>query len=704
MFDIVFFKRFLQDPRMTKNIKKIPIQVLPDLTEARTFPFFSFRKQLLLLLLIGAAFYFNSLSDEYALDDGVMIKENSYVLEGFKGLGKIFSKHTMAAYYEKNHAKDEFEGGRYRPLSVATFAIEQSLFGMNPGDYVTFETDSGKFKDGKITGLDAFYVAVEYDGPGGTKLTDKIPGTRISSFHTETTARHVSNVLIYLLSIGFVFYFLREQVFRGRPDLGFLCALIFAIHPIHTEVVDNVKSRDELLALLFVISTFVFAFKNAEKRNPIHLILGLASLFLALLSKEYGFVLFALLPLFFYIVQKKSAINSVVASLPYFVVMLVVFIIRMKIIPLTTASSFHATEVLNNEYIAAHGFEEKFATKIAVLSRYLWLLIFPYRLCVDYSYNQIPFFHFRDPLFWFSLFLHLGILGATVVLFRRRHILSFFLLFYLAHLFLISNLWVEIGTTLGERLIYLPSFAFSVIFGYGLYMSLAGIESKNTRRNILLGVSAVLLILCGIRVVTRNGDWRNDASIFTHDLAIAPNSILVNGNAGKGYIDMSNIPENKMRETELVKLAIPPLRHALALHPSYINGYLNLGVAYFKLGLLDSTYANWLRGHEMSPNNPLMGQYANIFAARGLAAARKNDLPLAIDLLSKAVNIDPNNPDTWANLGGAYYTVHNYDYAKQCWEAALKLNPSHPEASRGYAALRTMMESSAKPAATGPKK
>jgi tetratricopeptide (TPR) repeat protein len=704
LFGIVFFKRFLQEPIMAKNIKNIPLQALPDLKEPGIFPFFSFRKQLLLLLLIGSAFYFNSLSDEYALDDGVMIKENSYVLEGFKGLGKIFSKHTMAAYYEKNHAKDEFEGGRYRPLSVATFAIEQSLFGMNPGDYVTFETDSGKFKDGKITGLDAFYVVVEYPGPGGTKLTDKVPGSRISSFHTETTARHVSNVLIYLLTIAFVFYFLREQVFRDNPDLGFLCALIFAIHPIHTEVVDNIKSRDELLALLFVISTFVFAFKNAEKRNPAHLFLGLASLFLALLSKEYGFILFALLPLFFYIVQKKSAGNSVLAALPYFAVMVVVFIIRMKIIPLTTASSFHATEVLNNQYIAAHGFEEKFASKISVLARYLWLLIFPYRLCVDYSYNQIPFFHFRDLLFWFSLLVHIGIVAATIILFRRRHILSFFLLFYLAHLFLISNLWVEIGTTLGERLIYLPSFAFSVILGYGLYLCFANIEEKNTRRYMLLGISAILIILCGFRVITRNRDWKNDASIFTHDLALAPNSILVNGNAGKGSIDMSNIPENKLREAELVKLAIPPLRHALALHPTYINGYLNLGVAYFKLGMLDSTYANWLRGHEMSPNNPLMGQYANVFASRGLAAARKNDLLGAIDLLSKAVNIDPNNPDTWANLGGAYYTVHNFEYAKQCWEAALKLNPNHSEASRGYAALRAMMESAGKTPAAAPKK
>jgi tetratricopeptide (TPR) repeat protein len=368
----------------------------------------------------------------------------------------------------------------------------------------------------------------------------------------------------------------------------------------------------------------------------------------------------------------------------------VYFIIRFKIIPLTTASSYHASEVLNNQYIAAHGFEEKFATKVAVLAQYLWLLIFPNRLCVDYSFNQIPFITFRDWHFWLSLVVHILIVIWTFVLFRKRHILSFFLLFYLAHLFLISNLLVEIGTTLGERLIYLPSFAYCIILGYGVYTLIEQIKSSSLRKAALLGLSCLFILLCGMRVVTRNADWKNDSTIFTHDLSLAPNSVLVNGNAGKAYIDMSNVPENKAQEIDLVKKAIPPLRHALELHPTYLNGYLNLGVAYFKLGLLDSTYANWIKGHALSPNSPLMHAYASVFVNKGLESARKNDLNAAVDFLSKAVSLDQNNADAWANLGGAYFTVKNYALAKQCWEAALRLDPNHAEAGRGYQALKGM--------------
>ncbi len=39
------------------------------------------------------------------------------------------------------------------------------------------------------------------------------------------------------------------------------------------------------------------------------------------------------------------------------------------------------------------------------------------------------------------------------------------------------------------------------------------------------------------------------------------------------------------------------------------------------------------------------------------------------------------------NLGGAYYTIQNYDRAMYCWEAALKINPNDAEALKGKAAL-----------------
>ncbi len=666
-----------------KKLKK-EVPQIAELKQTGLFAFDTFRKQLYLLLVIGFVFYANSLMNEYALDDGVMIKENSYVMEGTKGLKKIFAKHSMAAFYEKNHANDQFEGGRYRPLSLASFAIEQSLFGMNPGDVVEVEDDNGRSFKGKITSLEIFFVNVEYTDDKGKTQTAKVLGPQVSTFHTETIARHLTNVLIFLLTIAFVFYLMKEQIFRTEPQLAFCCALIFAIHPLHTEVVDNVKSRDELMALLFAVMTLVFAFRYVETKKVLHLVFGMLSLFLAMLSKEYGVVMFALLPAFFYIILKKNMGQSIVASIPYFIVMGIYFIIRFKIIPLNTASNFHATEFLNNQYIAPGAPIDKLATKIYVLSKYLWLEIYPVTLCVDYSYNQIPFITPSNWHFIFSLFLHLGIVAFTVWLVIKRHILSFFFLFYLAHLFLISNLMVEIGTTLGERLIYSPSFAYCIILGYGLYRLLEKIQEAKTRQIVFIAVCSVLTISCGARVISRNVDWKDDASLFTHDLSISPNSVLVNGNAGKAYLDLSNRRENKPREMEFVRMAISPLRHSIELHPTFVNGYLNLGVVYYKLGMLDSAYANWSKGHELNPNNSLMKTYAYLFMVKGVEAARKKDLKTAIELITKSTLLDQNNPEVWSNLGGAFYTTGDFPNAKIAFENALKLDPNQVEAGKGY--------------------
>jgi tetratricopeptide (TPR) repeat protein len=686
----IFVTKHSMAPASKKSApRKTPV---PELARKSLFPVDGFRKQLYLLLIIGFVCYANSLMNEYALDDGPMIKENGSVLAGTKGLKEIFSKNSMYAFYKKYHAVDEFKWGRYRPLSIATFAIEQQFFGLKPGDAVEVEDHDGKFHSGKITGLDAFYFNVEYPGADGNPVNDKVFGGQISSFHSETFPRHLDNLMIYLLTIGFVLYLMREQIFKSNPDLGFFCALIFAIHPIHTEVIDNIKSRDELMALLFAVMTLVFAFKYTDLKGTKlrYLIGGMLSLFCAMLSKEYGIVMLVLLPMFFYFVCNKTVLQSLWAALPYFAVMVLFYTIRFVIIPPASSAGYHATEVLNNQYIAASGFAEKFCTKVYMLFRYLWMLVYPGSLCVDYSFKQIPFITFGDWHFWFSLILYTGIVAGTVVLTMRRHVLAFFLWFYLAHLFIVSNLLTEIGTTLSERLIYSPSFAFCILAGYGLYQLVQRLPDFSRQKTVILGLSGLLVVLCGGRIMSRNVDWKNDASLFTHDLAISPNSVLVCGNAAKGYLDMSSLAENKGIEKELIYKAIPPLRNAIRLHPKYVTGYSNLAFAYFKLNMLDSTYANLLLARNISPNNSLVRQYSGLFLGKGLEEARKKNIPGAIVLFNKAVTLDQNNAEVWANLGGAYFTIQDFDNARIAWENALKIDPNHQEASRGYQQLIQM--------------
>jgi cytochrome c-type biogenesis protein CcmH/NrfG len=615
----------------------------PQLTPNRdkSFSLLAFRTQALILLVIGSILYINTLSNEYALDDGIVIEKNEYVQQGFRGIPKIMSSDAYESFYKQMNAKQQLSGGRYRPLSVVTFAIEQQLF--------------------------------------GSKKPDK-PYTDLSSL------RHFVNVALYVLSVIALLYLLYYFIFPGAPVLSFLCALIFLIHPMHTEVVANVKSRDEIMSLLFIAFTFIYMFRHRESGRTKDLVIALVFYFCALLSKEYAITLVALIPLLLFTLKDYSFKASVKAVLPYFIVAVLYMWIRLEVVGV--GSTQENPDVLNNPFKYATP-DQKWATKIEILNHYLRLLFFPYPLSADYSYNTIPYTNFSDPKVWLSIFVHISMVVAMVVLFIRRHVLSFALAFYLFHLFLVSNLAMDIGATMGERLVYHSSFGFSLLIGYLMYWIFRRTTEQNKMR-ITAGLTVVLVVACALVVIPRNADWKNDATLFIGDAETVPNSALVNGNAGKAFIDLSEKPENRANEMELLNKSIPYLKKSIEVHPQYVNGHLNLGVVYFKLGDYEKARECWQTAQEIYPNNPylkvnfsLLGQvYFNEAMKAGAANIKE-----AIRLLEKAISVDPYNAELWYNLGGANFTKGDFEAARTAWAKTLQLKPDHTLAQQGMSAL-----------------
>ena len=109
---------------------------------ANTFSFSSFKAQSILLIIVGLIFYANSFKNEYALDDGIVIIKNEYVQQGLRGVPKILKTDSYDSFYKQMNAKQQLSGGRYRPLSVVTFALEEQFFGNGdkekPSDTVTY--------------------------------------------------------------------------------------------------------------------------------------------------------------------------------------------------------------------------------------------------------------------------------------------------------------------------------------------------------------------------------------------------------------------------------------------------------------------------------------------------------------------------------------------------------------------------------------
>lgn len=683
-------KKFVPQKKQSQKIISSIVPAAPPISPIKTFP-----QQSFFIVLIGFILYFNSFSNKYALDDDIVMRLNEYVQQGFSGMGKIMTTDSYDSFFRSMGSAGELQGGRYRPLSIATFAIEQQLFGECFGVRYSEVGDSLRSLQTKM-GVDPNII----NRLIGEKA--QLEG-KISQSHEDIAMiRHIVSVLLYILSAVLLLWLLRDFIFKyaglkfiNHNDLAFISTIIFLVHPIHTEVVANVKSRDEILSFLFIVLTFIFVFRNEEKKNTKTLLLGLFFFFLALLSKEWGITLVILIPMAFYIFRKYSILDSIKKSLPYIGIAIFYLLLRYKFVG--SGKQGEITEVLNNPFVFATHIQ-KLATEIFVLIKYLRLLIFPHPLSADYSWKTIPYSSFGDLLVWASIAIHIVIVYLMFTLLKKRNWIAFAIAFYLSHLFLVSNLAMPIGATMGERLIYHSSLGFVMMAAFGLLTLLyraSPSEDGNGKRKILYVVLMVLLVVpMGYKTIERNPNWETDNILFMHDAWVVPNSVLANGNSGKAFIEGAQ--KDTTNRMAFLDSAIYHLEKAVAIHPKYVNGYLNLGLAWFQKKDLDKAEYYWGMARKYFPSHPFFRQsydpaLANAFVDKAKEQGKLGNVPKAIEFISRALKYDSTNTETWYHYGGANFSIGNVNEAYRGWSKCLQLNPSHTEAKKGMEALMAKM-------------
>ena len=617
--------------------KKSPAPA-PTITKSQSVFDFTFKIKCIILAAVAFIFYINTVTNEYALDDSLVILNNNYVQKGFSGIGKILTTDTYDSFNRYMHADgtQQLSGGRYRPLSVIIFAIEHQLFG------------------------------------------------------ESSSLRHFISVLAYMGCILSIFYFTSNfllKKIKWGDDIAFLASLLFAIHPLHTEVVANIKSLDEILSLTLIMLTFIFSLLYIEKKQMKHLIFGMSTFFLALMAKEYAITLIVLLPLLFYLLSEEKPVESLKRAIPYFVIVAFYLVIRFAAVGIP--HSLQNDRILTNPYLYATHIQ-KIATELFVLGKYIMLLLLPYPLSADYSYAQIPYHNLSDLSVWVSVLVYIAIAAWGVMLFLKRNILAFPVFFFLLNIALVSNFVMDIGATMGERLAFHSSLGFVILLAFGLF-TLVGNLSLSQKKPIITTLAIALIAFCGAETFQRNKQWKNDTTLFIADVKTVPNSFMVNGNAGAGYARLAEMPENKDRKTGLLDTSIMYLRKSIILYKTYDVSYYNLAVCYLSLNDPDMAKLYTDTPRQVNANYPPLQSMGELlgraFLNKGLQYAQQGNIKKAVAELKLGLHSDNNNADIWHNLGGAYYTIKQFDSARYCWNAALILNPKLEDAKKGLSAL-----------------
>lgn len=379
---------------------------------------------------------------------------------------------------------------------------------------------------------------------------------------------HLLNILLHAL-VSVAVFFLALRVLGSRLGAT-AAAVLFAVHPIHTEAVTGVVGRAELLsalAVLVTLLTFLRARDSASGRRIVWMAASVAAFGAGLLAKESAFTALGLLAVLHWWIDRRASLYQRCAALvPYAAVGAAYLVLRLAAVG--ALGMPEAAGALDNP-LAHVDLWARLRTTVIVLWDYIGLLALPLHLSSDYSFDQIPVAQsWLDPRFLVATVLLAGVTGAILAAARRAPVLIVAALFTVVPLALTANLLFPIGTIKAERLLYLPSVGWVLASGW---LTARAAAQRSPRWLVAV---ALLAAAYGARTWMRNRDWRDDPTLYAATLVDAPDSAKAHYNAAV-MLEVSDRLDDAMVH----------YRRALEIYPEYGAAALGIGSVYAKRGI-----------------------------------------------------------------------------------------------------------------------
>ncbi|XP_001601753.2 protein O-mannosyl-transferase Tmtc3 [Nasonia vitripennis] len=547
---------------------------------------------------------------------------------------------------------------------------------------------------------------------------------------------HLLNVILH---VGVCLLYFRTCLMFLPDVASFVSALLFAVHPIHTEAVTGVVGRAETLSSLFYLAALITYTKCCRSKRSTgwrSLIMSMFFVFIAMLCKEQGITATAVCVLYeIFVVQRVRALDIVLAVKSAFdgkkisptwssegtkrltAVTLVTFsllILRLHVMgsklpvftrfdnPASVAST--PTRQLTYNYLAAVN---------------LRLLFLPIDLCCDWTMGTIPLIEtLLDVRNVATLAAHSTVIGllVTAVLTRSRQT-SIIIIMSLAMMILpflpASNLFFPVGFVVAERVLYAPSMGFCMLVGYGWHI----LCEKSKKISVILLLS--LLLAHATKTYVRNYDWLDEYQIFMSGLKVNDrNAKLFNNvghalesqgrfkealnffnmavqvqgddigahiNVGRTYNHLKMFKEAEdayLKAKSLLPKAKPGESYQARIAPNHLNVFVNLANLIAK-NATRLEEADLLYRQAIS----MRADYTLAYINRGDVLIKLNRTKEAQEVYERALFYDSNNPDIYYNLGVVFLEQGKASQALAYLDKALEFDPEHEQALLNSAIL-----------------
>ena len=451
---------------------------------------------------------------------------------------------------------------------------------------------------------------------------------------------HIHNILLHFGS-GVLVFWLLFLLTRSRGVAGFT-ALVFLFHPIQTEAVAWLSARKDLLSSFFVLASLVAYSTHRSLHGPSKrdlYVFSIVLFFVALLAK----VSVAVLPLILLLIDAppEKHVRVPRAHVPYWVLATIFVIIGILG---KTASFGHlsfAMTVLT------------FCHSLVFLLLHVALPIHLQPLYVLHGWAEPSLLTFASAI---------GILGMLIItLFQLRRgtqvgrLLSAFFI-----------LLLPIGVTFWkDGVVYLPS---------DRYMYLALIPFLLLVVHILQVVcsrlrcmpplfmrrvtATIVIFLCAFLTYRQTHVWKDDASLFSHVLALEPRT----------HVALNNLGNVERARGNFVQ-AIDYYTKAILLKPGFAIAYRNAGSTYLASRDLLRATQYYRHAIALSSENPLG------YEGLGVTLLERKQYALAEHAFQRTIDLDPMNINAYIGLGSVYYALHDREKERAVYEQGLVVNP-----------------------------
>ncbi|XP_028967817.1 protein O-mannosyl-transferase TMTC3 [Galendromus occidentalis] len=609
-----------------------------------------------LIAIVAAVVYLTATPGDMVYDDVIAVKENRDI-RPHSPMQNIFRNDFWGTPIQKEHSHKS-----YRPLTTLTFRANYLLDGLRPIGY-----------------------------------------------HAVNVALHSAVSVL----------FMRLCLMLVSTRTARVAALLFAVHPLHSEAVASIVGRAELLSALFYLCALVYYIGNDHensygKLNATRWQYYLNTALLSgagMLCKEQAITAIGVCCVYQalrirqnahrYESWQTAAFKQTAGLLSTAVVILA---FRLSIM----GSHIPAFSSLDNP-VSTMGVWVKQLTYNYLTSLNAALLVFPSQLACDWTSGSIvpvtSLFDCRNvsTLIVYS-FIFFGVRSLLVA--KRQNTGALMAVAMAAIPYLpASNVFFPVGFVIAERVLYLPSMGFSLLVALGWNR----FYSSGALRSVSVAGITMLVVTHSAKTALRNLDWQSEYRLYSSALKVVPGNVKMWNNLGRFHEKNFNMLE-----------AYNYYNQAMRLQPGDVRAYLNMGRLLTITGKTDEAEEIYQRARRLipTPNQSLTNRvtvtqshlqvflnlavliaanesrveeadyllrklielrsdFTDAYLTRGDFLMRHNRTTEAVRMYEKAASIDKDNPDTHYNLAVMFMDQGRNEEALSLFIKALELDPIH---------------------------